>query len=258
MPRVEPVLIFDLDGTILRRNSFPLFVLALLLGAPNLSLGTRVALSLATQRLLLARKLGRLGHDDFLRSLQDAWRGATQSGAALQDRLQARLLRLVRPNIVPVLGLVADDAMDSLLATAAAGEYAVPLGRALGFSTVLATPAGRTADEPSNSGSRKRDRVLSWLAERGWADKPRIFFNDDLADLPLMLECQAVCWFGGERALRKARAVAPHVRLVPCRNMRPHEMHATLAHLAQSLAAAQLATMASAGRGTFAGTSIVS
>ena len=245
MQQVEPVLIFDLDGTILRRNSFPVWAMAMLgLRSHGLALQRRVALSLAAQRLLLDRKLHRIDHDSLLRRLQALWRtAATQPGTTIAAHLQARLLRLVRPNLKPVLRLVAEDAMDGILATAAAGDYAIPLGRTLGFSTIVATGVERLPGEKNNSGEEKRHSVLGLLAERGWTQRPRIFFNDDMADLPLMLECQAVCWYGTARGLRQAKAAAPKVRFLPCRAMRANETTATIAHLGQSLASAQLARM---------------
>lgn len=241
MPQTEPVLIFDLDGTILCRNSFPIWAATMLgLRGYGLSLRHRVTLSLAVQRLLLARKLRRLDHDTLLHRLQALWSAAAaRSGVTIAEHLQTRLTRLVRPNMAPILRLVAEDVMDGVLATAAAGEYAIPLGRALGFSTIVATEA----DKPHNSGERKRGRMLALLRERGWSDRPRIFFNDHMDDLPLMLESQAICWFGNDRELKRARAAVPGVRFVPCRGMRPNEMSATIAHLGQSLAAAQLADM---------------
>lgn len=245
MPQVEPVLIFDLDGTILHRNSFPIWAATMLgLRAHGLALHRRMMLSLDVQRLLLARKLRRLDHDSLLRQLQSLWRiAAAESNATIAEHLQTRLLRLVRPNMVPILRLVAEDVMDGVLATAAAGEYAIPLGRQLGFSTIIATGVERLPDEPYNSGAHKRDRVMALLHERRWSERPRIFFNDDLADLPLMLESQAVCWFGSGRNLRRAKAAAPGVRFLPCRAMRPNELSATIAHLGHSLAAVQLASM---------------
>jgi phosphoserine phosphatase len=245
MPQVKPVLIFDLDGTILRRNSFPIWA-ASMLGLRNhgLPLRRRVTLSFSVQRLLLNRKLRRLDHDSLLRQLQSLWRIAiSESGATIAEHLQTRLLRLVRPNMAPILRLVVEDVMDGVLATAAAGDYAIPLGRHLGFSTIIATGVERPPGEQYNSGAHKRDRVMGLLREREWLERPRIFFNDDLADLPLMAESQAVCWFGSDRDLRKAKAAAPGVRFVPCRAMRPNELSATIAHLGQSLAAAQLASM---------------
>jgi phosphoserine phosphatase len=245
MPQVEPVLIFDLDGTVLKRNSFPVWAGTMLgLRSHGLALRRRVTLSLAVQRLLLARKRRRIDHDSLLRSLQALWQAAAaESGATIAADLQARLLRLVRRSLVPVLRMVADDAMDGVLATAAAGDYAIPLGRVLGFSTIIATAVGRPPNQPYNAGEHKRDRVLALLRERGWLERPRIFFNDDLADLPLMIESHAVCWFGSRRGLRRAKAAAPGVRFLPCRAMRPNEMIATIAHLGQSLAAVQLASM---------------
>jgi phosphoserine phosphatase len=245
MQQVEPVLIFDLDGTILRRNSFPVWAAAMLgFRGHRLALRQRVILSFAVQRLLLARKLHRLDHDSLMRGLQALWRvAAATHGATIAEHLQTRLMRLVRPNLLPILRMIAEDTMDGVLATAAAGDYAIPLGRMLGFSTIIATAVEPAPDEPRNSGAHKRDRVLALLRERGWSERPRIFFNDDLADLALMRESQAVCWFGNNRGLRQARAAAPGVRFLPCRGMRPNEMSATTAHLGQSLATAQLANM---------------
>lgn len=245
MPQVEPVLIFDLDGTILHRNSFPVWAATMLgLSGHGLKLRQRVTLSLAVQSLLLARKLRRLDHDSLLRQLQALWHtAAARPGVTIVEHLQTRLTRLVRPNLAPILRLVAENVMDGVLATAAAGDYAIPFGRRLGFSTILATTVERPPEEHYNSGTHKRDRVLALLSERGWLERPRIFFNDDIADLPLMQESQAVCWFGNNRCLRQAKTAAPGVRFLPCRTMRPNEMSATIAHLGQSLATAQLANM---------------
>lgn len=245
MPQVEPVLIFDLDGTILRRNSFPIWAVSMMgLRGCGLKLRQRLVRSLAVQRLLLARKLRRLDHDDLLRRLQTLWRAAAaEPGATLAQHVQRRLTALLRPNLVAVLRLVAEGTMDGILATAAAADYAEPLGRQFGFEIIIATPAERTRGEPHNTGTQKRDRVLELLRERDWLERPRIFFNDDLADLPLMQSCAAVCWFGNDRDLRRAKAEAAPVRFLPCRTMRPNELSATIAHLGQSLAAAQLAKM---------------
>ena len=245
MPQTDPVLIFDLDGTILRTNSFPIWALMMLLGqAPHLRRRERLALSLRVQRLLVRRRLRGYSHAVLMRDLQSIWRDAIASDGDghMAARLQATLIRLVRPALEPVLQAVARGEHDAVLATAAAGEYAEPLGKALGFSAILATPALRDGIyTANNTGERKREAVLAWLAHRGWTDRLRIFFNDEMADLPLMKESHAVCWFGRDRDLARLRAAAPGVRIVPCRNLRANELRATLAHLSQSLAAGQLA-----------------
>ena len=247
MPRTDPVLIFDLDGTVLRRNSFPSWVLSLSTGGDKPArLAARVALAGRVHGLLLRRKLRRLNHDAFLRALQAIWHQAVIEDGKAAARFQARLLRMVRPNFAAILKLVADPATDCLLATAAAAEYAEGLGRALGFRYVLATPRAPRDNEPCNSHGVKRDRVLAFLDAHGWAHRPRIFFTDHMDDLPLMQVSQAVCWFGTRKDMQAAQQAAPQVRFLACRGLRPEEMRQVLAHLRQSVEAAQLATTVSA------------
>lgn len=241
MPRADPVLIFDLDGTILRRNSFPYWVQALLTGNCQGRAQARLALSWRVQKLLLRRKLGRLDHDAFLRALQHLWRQVGDPGQGMAAQLQSRLLNLVRSNLQPVLRSVGNLSVDSVLATAAAAEYAEPLGRALGFPYVLATPPTHDGAGPCNRGEHKCRRVLSFLEGHGWSGRPRIFFNDHMDDLPLMLESQTVCWFGSDKTLRAACLAAPETHFVPCTRLSAREMQQTLAHIQQGLETAQLA-----------------
>jgi phosphoserine phosphatase len=246
MQRVDPILVFDLDGTLLWVNSFPIWLLFLGFGgARNLSLKQRLDVTWLVLRLLLARKLGRMNHEELLRQMQALWHFATagDDGAAAQ-RLASLLLRFTRRNLAPVLKLVTDGAMDGVLATAAAEQYADPLGKHLGLTNVLATRGDRGLDEPSNTGEHKRDRLQAWLLERGWAGRPLIFFNDHMADLPLMRDSNIVCWFGPRRALEQAKRAAPRVRFVACRGLSGREMRATMAHLYQSVTVAQLNTFA--------------
>ena len=97
---------------------------------------------------------------------------------------------------------------DAVLATAAAADYAEPLGRRLGFQHVLATRADRSAGEPANAGAVKRRSVDDFLRHAGWRDRSLILFTDHLDDLPLILDCDVVCWFGSAGMLAKARAMA--------------------------------------------------
>jgi hypothetical protein len=72
-PDLAPVLIFDLDGTLLRCNSFPHWVLFLMTGRlPGLGPRRRVALSLRVISLVLRRKFGWMHHDELQRRLQVA------------------------------------------------------------------------------------------------------------------------------------------------------------------------------------------
>ena len=109
-----PVLIFDLDGTILRTNSFPLWVVYLTVGRiPELDLRQRVSLSKQTMRLLLSRKIGRLSHDELQRRLQMVWQAAIASGRLpMTNRYEAWLLRRVRPNLGALLSLLVKRQFD--------------------------------------------------------------------------------------------------------------------------------------------------
>ena len=237
MQRADPVLVFDLDGTVLRVNSFPIWVLFLLLGGVRkLRVGRQLRVAGTVIQLLILRKLGRIRHPALLRNVQELWCTATGGDdEAATGRLVGSLSRYVRSNITPVLELVSEGALDGVIATAAAEDYAVALGERLGMTNVLATRTERAPDVPENSGVHKRDRLLAWLSERGWNGRPLIFFNDHVADLPLMQESKVVCWFGSSKSLAAARQAAPGVRFVDCRKLNAREMHATIAHLCQSV-----------------------
>ncbi len=219
MRPVDPVLICDLDGTLLRGNSFPLWILYLIGGPlPETGLRRRVVLSLRVQRLLLRRKLGRIGHDHLMRGVQLAWH---DSGCATNDLVEERFLRLlrrwVRPGVEALLRRIAAGEVDAILATAAAGEYANGLGRILGFRHILTTPCRLGPGETLNAGTRKLERVLAYLDARRWADRPLLLLTDHMDDLPLMRHCAAVGWFGSAAAMVRAGALADDTKFIDCR-----------------------------------------
>lgn len=222
MPQIsdEPVAVFDLDGTVLRVNSFPHWVLFLIAGrVPGLGLRRRLLLSLRCQWLLLRRKLLRTGHDELLCRLQHAWASAAaMKRQATLARFEAALQRRVRQNLASVLDLVGTERIDAVLATAAAADYAEGLGRRLGFRHVLATLPNRRPGEPGNSGDRKRERVLEFLERQGWRNRPIVLFTDHTDDLPLMRDSSVVCWFGPAETLAQV-AEAAKTRLVYCRDL---------------------------------------
>jgi phosphoserine phosphatase len=216
-----PVLICDLDGTILRSNSFPLWILWLMAGPlPEISLRARVMLSLRVQKLLWRRRLGRIGHALLMREVQHAWHAASHGasdGAA--DRVPALLRRRVRPAFEPVLQQIAAGEIDAVLATAAADEYARPLGLQLGFRDVLATPSQLPPDGALNHGAEKLRRVQEFLRCRQWAERPRVLLTDHIDDLPLLQHCHAVGWFGSAGMLASVRAETKGVTFVDCRRL---------------------------------------
>jgi phosphoserine phosphatase len=142
-PQAAPVLVFDLDGTILRCNSFPIWTLFLVAGRlRGIRPLPRLRLSLRILRLITLRKLGRAAHEDLLRGAQAAWAAFATSNTD-QAPLLAALRRRVRASLWPLLTQIGCTNCDAVLATAAAAEYAHPLGNELGFRYVVATSSSR-------------------------------------------------------------------------------------------------------------------
>jgi len=192
----SPVYIFDLDGTILTANSFPLWVRYLLRGGPVRSPVVRARIAVVTAVALAKRKCGFSNHAMFKARLQSLWTNVGCDSEAAD--LVAQLENLVRPELRPLLERVADATLDAVLATAAADAYALPLGRKLGFRHIVASSIGR-----DNSGERKKEAVLDLLAGLGWRDRELVLFTDHRDDEPLMRICGTVEWFGtAERPVR--------------------------------------------------------
>src|SRR5262245_17880729 len=73
----EPVLIVDLDGTVLRINSFPRWARRLALARfGHLPLRARLRVGCRAALMLAARKLHLIGHEQLKWRLQHLWRRA--------------------------------------------------------------------------------------------------------------------------------------------------------------------------------------
>jgi hypothetical protein len=70
--------------------------------------------------------------------------------------------------------------------------------------------------------------VDDFLRNAGWCDRSLILFTDHLDDLPLILDCDIVCWFGSAGMLAKVRAMAGKSGFVHCRDMSPKMLQATV------------------------------
>jgi phosphoserine phosphatase len=213
-----PVLIVDLDGTLLRVNSYPRWARRLARGAfPHLSRPRRLAVAAGAIAVLAARRLRLIGHGHTKAHLQMLWRRATrgdhgESTAQLCDELMA----FVRPELAPLVDAIAAGTVDAVLATAAAEDYAVGLARRLGFRHVVAEARVPRAARRDPPGERKRAALIMLLDRLGWRDRPLILFTDHPDDLPLMRCCSPVFWFGSAAhgdfcrgLLRKAAIYCP-------------------------------------------------
>lgn len=211
----QPVLILDLDGTILSVNSFHRWVFYLMRARfPHLGVGGRLRVACATIKALSERKMRLTRHETLKWRLQRLWQTASAGDGGQSERgLVDELMSFVRPELMPLLTAVARGEVEAVLATAAAGDYAYGLGRSLGFTHILATHPMRAATDPSNVGERKRQAVLDFIASQGWEDRPRILFTDHEDDLPLIRICDTVYWFGTERAGAAVQRLVPGIRL---------------------------------------------
>lgn len=218
----EAVLIADLDGTLLSVNSFPLWASYMLKGRfAGLTRKERLDLCMGAARTLAARKLLRRSHAATKYALQQLWSLALSrdiTEEALRN-LNATLLAQVRPNLSGLMAALRDQQLDAILATSAAGEYARPLGKDLGFTHILTTPPAMESDRRENGGERKRDRVLGLLRALRWEKRLRVFMTDHEEDLPLIRECQTILWFGAPEDMESVQVRAPWSRLIACREI---------------------------------------
>jgi phosphoserine phosphatase len=219
------LMIFDLDGTILSINSFRPWALFLLKARfDHLGVARRCAVSARAFSVLTARKLGLINHDACKWRLQNLWQEATAGdGGRAAHRLSLELMSFVRPEIREPLSWISDARVAAVMATAAAGDYAEHFGKMLGFSHILATPAGRTREAPENVGERKLQTVTDLIFEHKWGARPRVLFTDHEDDLPLIGICDTVFWFGSEAQRQRVKAVLPGAKLhLPESQLRSH------------------------------------
>ena len=227
-------MICDLDSTVLSVNSFRPWVRYLIFGHfGELAVVERLEIALTTIVVMLERKLLNKDHAVTKGKLQKLWRRATAKDPATlaQDWLLSDLAATVRPNLSALLSRAAADSKQHiLLATAAAGEYAEPLGARIGFKYILSTPllAGADAAKLHNVGSVKRDRVLAFLQEKGWDKLPRVFLTDHIEDLPLIEVCDKILWFGNETQRQLAQTKATGKLFVPALTLETKEVLAEI------------------------------
>ncbi|PKU23238.1 HAD family hydrolase [Telmatospirillum siberiense] len=209
--------VFDLDGTVLKVNSFRLWVSYLIKARiPHLRRRGRWRLSLGVARALMARKAGVISHETLKWRLQQLWQGVAEGdGGAIEADFVGVLKRFVRPELSDVMRAVAAGEIDAILATAAAGDYAYGLGCALGFRHIVATPRIREKGDPSTVGIFKREAVCRLLAELGWQERDIVLLTDHADDLPLIGISRDVYWFGPEEARTALQRDLPDVRLRP-------------------------------------------
>lgn len=175
-----PCVVVDLDGTLIRANSFRLFIrflAARLRRRGGWGSLAEIAGLLAARRLRLISHV-RMKHPIHLLALR------LMSEADI-DEFTDRLLPYINIGLLDELRRLQGEGWVTLLATAAPDFYIPSLCRKLGFDAWTATAAAptlRTYEE--NRSARKRDRALSLALGKGW--RIAAVATDHPDDLPLL------------------------------------------------------------------------
>jgi phosphatidylglycerophosphatase C len=185
------IALFDLDGTITRRDTYLAYLLGFLARHPG-----RLARAAPLAGALSLYAAGQRDNTWLKTTFLHAILGGLELSAleAWTESFLDRLLeRGLRPRALDVIGRhrVAGDRI--LLVTASLNFYAEPLGRRLGFDEVLCTRAAVDGsglltgklDGGNCYGANKLRRVQAYLRE-DVSGRPATFYTDHQADLPLL------------------------------------------------------------------------
>ena len=187
----QHVVVFDLDHTLSRRDTFKPFLLRLVKSRPA-RLRSLPWLALSWLRY----QFGQCSNEDMKNTFLD-YLGRGLSRAELADTAGAHVSALLHH------GLYAEalDALEKertngaylILATASPDIYTVPLGKALGFDEVIASRLGWREDatfagqlDGTNCyGKEKARRVGEWLERHPLRMLTQVY-TDHISDLPLL------------------------------------------------------------------------
>ena len=196
-PDRAPVVIFDLDNTLLAGNSFHrlVYLLHFRRGRPRPTWRTTAA----TWRATLRRGVHRQSRVEYKRAVQALLVRDARVGDGDRPFGEA-FAQLLETNLDPVVHECFRMAKDrdclTMLSTGALPEYAMPLGERLDFDVVIATSA--FGDDPwvENIGERKREHAQAAAERLGLHNRFSILIADHDDDLPLASACDAVFWHG--------------------------------------------------------------
>jgi hypothetical protein len=200
---MAPVVVFDLDGTVLDVNSFPHWVM-FLIGARAGDRRPPTAAAVPARHSAGATAQA-YAHEPCCAPVAPAgaWRSASRQPGRIASAVRGGAGEArARPNLGRVLQLVATGEIDAR--HRCGGGLRCGSWSTASISPCAGSRSGRRRDDPANSGTRKRGQVLALLA-RGWDERPIILFTDHIDDPPLMRDSSTVLV---RHIGRDARAVA--------------------------------------------------
>lgn len=192
------VYLVDLDGTLLHGNSFHKWLKYIMWRRYS---GVTSVCRLTTAFLCMLRAIRLIDHAHLKRGVQKSW------GRQWIERLSPGFLAGpfveilcadVRLQLLSEVQQLMNHAQAVVvLTTAAPAEYAYPLGAALGFRHIVATPYGHSADWYHNLREAKRDHTIAYLRQIGiTASCPMVLFTDHIDDTPLIKLSTQTFWYG--------------------------------------------------------------
>lgn len=191
--------IFDLDGTVLRGNSWRVYFWWVLWNQPGSAL--------SMFRVLAARAAGRIEGREMREAAVRRLAGLDELGLrALGERLADEKLRaLFRPAALQEVSRRRADGYELVLATGAFDFLAEPLADALGISRVICTrlerdESGKATGRIQGSevrGSRKADMIKEEFADEVVDWRASCAFSDALEDEPLFALVGLPFWING-------------------------------------------------------------
>lgn len=222
-----PILILDLDETILSVNSFRYWVLHLLFGRIyGLTNFKRINFSAKVSATIINNKIFRKGHALLRNNLQGLLKKEKIKNEVFLLGFQEMLQCKIRPCFITMLTEIGEGKRDAVLATAAAEEYAVNFGQKLGFKHIVATVHFAEDNNINllNDGIEKCNHTTKLLRELSWSERPKVLMTDNITDLPLMELCQKTLWFGDENEMKTIKNKIANVRIVMASNFSAEEL----------------------------------
>ena len=217
--KADPILIIDLDETLLSINSFRIWSAYFLYGKfENLNFQKRSLLWFKAAKIFAERKILRHSHAQTKSALHKLCIQADNNKAL--ENILIKLEQKIRPNMRGVLELIAQNKIDAILATAATSFYAEPFAARVGFSHITSTKL----NEKENRGEEKSRRVLEFFEKQDWENRKKIFFTDHLEDMPFILKSDKLIWFGEPEKIGIIKKSAPKLDIILYKNLTAQEM----------------------------------
>lgn len=217
--KADPILIIDLDETLLSINSFRIWSAYFLYGKfEELNFQQRSLLWFKAAKIFIERKILRHSHAQTKSALHKLWVQDDNSKAL--ENILIKLEKKIRPNMRGILELISQNKIDAILATAAASLYAEPFAARIGFLHITSTKL----NDKENRGEEKSRRVSEFFEKQRWEARKKIFFTDHLEDMPFILKSDKLIWFGEPEKIGVIKKSAPKLDIILYKNLTAQKM----------------------------------